>query len=96
MAKTSSVVKQKRRERLVNLKWDRRQELKTKIRDLQISEEDRHQAIIDLNKLPKTPPRLACATVASLPAEGVEFIANSDFSRLCFREMASKGLIPRV
>ena len=96
MARTSSIVKQKRRERLVALKWDRRQELKTKIRDLQTSEEDRHQAIIDLDKLPKnsSPVRLRNRCQLTGRARGV--YRKFKLSRLCFREMASKGLIPGV
>ncbi len=96
MARTSSVVKQKRRERLVDLKWDRRQELKIKIRDLQTSEEDRHQAIIDLNKLPKnsSPTRLRNRCALTGRARG--YYRKFKLSRLCFREMASKGLIPGV
>ncbi len=53
MAKKSSVEKQKRRERLVKLKWDKRQELRNKVYNINLSEEEREQARIALNKMPR-------------------------------------------
>ena len=53
MARKSLVAKQKRRERLVKLKWDRRQELKKIVKDLNKSDEERLAAQLSLNKLPK-------------------------------------------
>ncbi|MBX9697571.1 MAG: 30S ribosomal protein S14, partial [Alphaproteobacteria bacterium] len=53
MAKKSSVEKQKRRERLVKLKWDKRQALRSKVYNMNLSEEEREDARIALNKMPR-------------------------------------------
>ncbi len=96
MARTSSIVKQKRRERLVGVKWDKRQELKEKIRNLKTSEEERHQAIIDLNKLPKNSSPTRLRNRCQLTGRCRGYYRKFKLSRLCFREMASQGLIPGV
>ena len=60
MAKTSSIEKQKRRERMVKLKWAKRQELKKRASDLSLTEEERHDARVAINKMPRdsSPVRL--------------------------------------
>lgn len=96
MAKKSSVEKQKRRERLVKLKWQKRQELRDKIRNMHLSEEEREQARIALNKMPRdsSPVRLRNRCEFTGRARG--FIRKFKMSRLTFREFASFGLIPGV
>ena len=96
MATKSSVAKQKRRERLVKLKWDRRQELKKIVKDLNKSDEERLEARISLNKLPKnsSPTRLRNRCQFTGRARG--FLRKFKMSRLCFREMANQGLVPGI
>ena len=96
MAKKSSVEKQKRRERLVQLKWNKRQELRQKGRDINISEEEREQARIALNKMPRdsSPTRLRNRCQITGRARG--FLRKFKLSRLTFRELASMGMIPGV
>jgi small subunit ribosomal protein S14 len=96
MAKKSSVEKQKRRERLVKLKLAERQELRNKSYDLNLSEEERESARIALNKMPRdsSPSRLRNRCLLTGRARGV--LRKFKLSRLCFREMASMGLIPGV
>jgi small subunit ribosomal protein S14 len=96
MATKSSIAKQKKRERLVQLKWDKRQKLKAIIMDLNSSEEDRLAAQKTLNKLPRnsSPVRLRNRCQLTGRARGV--LRKFKLSRLCFREMANLGLIPGV
>lgn len=96
MAKKSSIAKQKRREKLVQLKWDKRQALKKKILSPATSEEDRAQAIEALNKLPKnsSPVRLRNRCQDTGRCRG--YLRKFKLSRLCFREKASNGLIPGI
>ena len=96
MARKSLVAKQKRRERLVKLKWDRRQELKKIVKDLNKSDEDRLAAVISLNKLPKnsSPTRLRNRCQFTGRARG--YLRKFKMSRLCFREMANQALIPGI
>lgn len=96
MAKKSSIEKQKRRERMVNLKWKKRQELKSKASDINATEEDRQEARIALNKMPRNScvVRLRNRCLLTGRARGV--YRKFKLSRLTFREMASNGLIPGV
>ena len=96
MATKSAIAKQKRRARLVKLKWEKRQQLKEIILDQNKSEEERHDAKIALNKLPKnsSPTRLRNRCQLTGRARGV--LSKFMLSRLCFREMANSGLIPGV
>ena len=96
MATKSSIAKQKRRERLVNLKWNKRQELKKIILDMNKSEEEKQDARTCLNKLPRnsSPVRLRSRCQLTGRARGV--LRKFKLSRLCFREMANNGMIPGV
>lgn len=96
MATKSSIAKQKRREKLVKLKWQKRQELKSTILDLNKSEEERQAAKVALNKMPRnsSPVRLRSRCQLTGRARGV--LKKFKLSRLCFREMANSGMIPGV
>jgi len=96
MATKSSIAKQKRRARLVNAGWDKRQKLKKIIQSPETSMEDRLVAVANLNKLPKnaSPVRLRSRCQLTGRARGV--LRKFKLSRLCFREMANMGLIPGV
>ena len=96
MATKSSIAKQKRRERLVKLKWDKRQQFKSIILDMNKSEEERENAKMALNKMPRnsSPVRLRSRCQLTGRARGV--LKKFKLSRLCFREMANLGMIPGV
>ncbi|MBS0620086.1 MAG: 30S ribosomal protein S14 [Verrucomicrobia bacterium] len=96
MATKSSIAKQKRRERLVSLKWEKRQGLKKIIVDMNKSEEERHMAKMQLNQMPKnsSPVRLRSRCQFTGRARGC--LKKFKLSRLCFREMANTGLIPGI
>ncbi|MBI3236672.1 MAG: 30S ribosomal protein S14 [Chlamydiales bacterium] len=96
MATKSSIAKQKRRQKLVNLKWEKRQQLKSTILDMNKSEEERETAKTALNKMPRnsSPVRLRSRCQLTGRARGV--LKKFKLSRLCFREMANSGLVPGV
>ena len=96
MAKKSSMEKQKRREIMVKLKWDKRQELRKKAADIHASEEERHAARIALNKMPRDSAVTRLRNRCQLTGRSRGFMRKFKLSRLCFREMASMGLIPGV
>ena len=96
MAKKSSVEKQKRRERLVNLKWDKRQELRNKVYNLNLSDEEREQARIALNKMPRDSSPVRLRNRCSLTGRSRGYLRKFKLSRLTFRELASYGMIPGV
>jgi small subunit ribosomal protein S14 len=96
MAKKSSVEKQKRRERLVNLKWDKRQDLKKRATDINLSEEERQQARTALNKMPRNSCIVRLRNRCQLTGRARGYLRKFRLSRLTFREMASMGLIPGI
>lgn len=96
MAKKSSVEKQKRREKLVNLKWAKRQELRNKSYNMNLSEEEREQARIALNKMPRDSSPIRLRNRCQLTGRARGYLRKFRLSRLSFRELASNGMIPGV
>src|ERR1700688_4799061 len=96
MAKKSSVEKQKRRERLVNLKWNKRNELREKSYNMNLPQEEREQARIALNKMPRDSSPCRLRNRCQLTGRARGYLRKFKVSRLCFREMASFGLIPGI
>lgn len=96
MAKKSSVEKQKRRERLVNLKWAKRQELRNKIHNIHLSEEEKEEARIALNKMPRDSSPIRLRNRCKLTGRPRGYLRKFKLSRLSFRELASMGMIPGV
>lgn len=96
MAKLSVIARQKKRERLVELKREKRAQLKEIIRNPSTSEEDQRTAQFALNKMPRNSSRTRLRNRCQLTGRGRGFLRKFKLSRLCFREMANKGLIPGV
>lgn len=96
MATKSWIAKQKRRERLVKLKADKRKELKEIIRDLNKSEEEKLAAQKTLNKMSRNSSAVRLRNRCQLTGRSRGFLRKFKLSRLCFREMARMGMIPGV
>jgi small subunit ribosomal protein S14 len=96
MAKKSSVEKEKKRRYLVNLKWEKRQHLKKIILDVTKSDEERMEAVNNLNKMPKNSSPVRLRNRCSVTGRSRGYLRKFKLSRLCFREMASEGLIPGI
>lgn len=96
MATKSSIAKQKRREKLVNLKWKKRQDLKKTIVDMDKSDEERLAAKITLNKMPRNSSPVRLRNRCQFTGRARGYLRRFKMSRLCFREMANFGLIPGV
>ncbi|MBP7073790.1 MAG: 30S ribosomal protein S14 [Rhabdochlamydiaceae bacterium] len=96
MARKGSIAKEKRRERMVKLKWNRRQELKEIVKDLTKSDEERLAAMISLNKLPKNSSPTRLRNRCQFTGRSRGFLRKFKMSRLCFREMANQGFIPGI
>ena len=93
---TAHKAKQARKERLVNLKWEKRQELKKIVRSLNVSEEDRHAAKETLNKLPKNSSPTRLRNRCKITGRPRGYLRKFQMSRICFRELANNGTIPGV
>ena len=96
MAKKSSVAKQHRKEKMVKNRWDRRQELKKTIVDLNKTLEERMAAVDSLNKLPRNSSAVRLRNRCQFTGRVRGYLRKFKMSRICFREMANQGLIPGV
>ena len=96
MARKGSIAKEKRREKLVKQKWNRRQELKEIVKNLNTSDEERLAAMISLNKLPKNSSPTRIRNRCQFTGRSRGFLRKFKMSRLCFREMANQGFIPGI
>lgn len=96
MAKKSSVEKQKRREKLVNLKWKKREELRNRSYNIHLGEEERADARIALNKMPRNSAAIRLRNRCQLTGRPRGFLRKFKLSRITFRELASMGMIPGV
>ncbi len=96
MARKALVEKEKRREKQVSLKWQKRQDLKKRIIDMTLSEEEREDAKNKLNKLSPNSSPVRLRNRCQLTGRPRGFLRKFKLSRLTFREMASSGLIPGV
>src|SRR3989338_10678436 len=96
MAKKSSIAKQKKRERLVQLKWNKRAELKSIILDMNKPIEERLVAVDRLNQMPKNSSPVRLRNRCQFTGRARGFLRKFKLSRLCFREMALQGLIPGI
>ena len=96
MARKAMIEKEKKREHLVKLKWEKRQMLKETIRDLTTSDEDRMNAQDKLNKLSRNSSKVRLRNRCRFTGRCRGYLRKFNISRLCFREMANAGLIPGV
>lgn len=96
MARTSSVAKQKRRETLVKNSWEKRHALKKIASDVKATEEERENARIALDKMPKNTSPQRLRNRCQLTGRSRGFLRKFKLSRLSFRELANAGLIPGV
>lgn len=96
MAKTSSIAKQKKREKLVALNWQRRALLREKSKDLNLSEEEREEARVALNKMRRDTSPSRLKNRCQLTGRPHAYLRKFKMSRLCFRELAGMGMIPGV
>lgn len=96
MSKKSSIAKQKKRETLVKNKWEKRSKLKAVILDMNKPIEERLAAVDSLNKMPKNSSRIRLRNRCQFTGRSRGFLRKFKLSRLCFREMASQGLIPGI
>ena len=96
MARKAMIEKEKKRERLVKMKLEQRQELKKIVRDLEVSDEERMDAQDKLNKLSPNSSKIRLRNRCRLTGRSRGYLRKFNLSRLCFREMALAGLIPGV
>lgn len=96
MATKALMAKQRRRQKLVNENWEKRQALKKIVRDLTKNDDERFEAQMQLNKLKKNSSPIRLRNRCSLTGRARGYLRKFQMSRICFRELANSGVIPGV
>lgn len=96
MAKTSSIVKQKKREQIVKNALEKRLSLRKIAKDYSLTEEEREEARVKLNKMKRDTNPIRLRNRCALTGRSRGVYRKFGLSRLCFREMALQGLIPGI
>ena len=96
MAKTSSIAKNNRRRRMSEKSEAKRAELRAKIVDESLSDEERDSAMMKLQKMPRDTSRIRVRNRCEVTGRPRGFYRDFQLSRITFRELAHKGMIPGV
>lgn len=96
MAKKSVIARQKKREKLVKLNWDKRTQLRDKSKNMRISEEEREAARVALNKMRRDTSYTRLKNRCQITGRSHGYLRKFKISRICFREFAGRAMIPGV
>ena len=96
MARKSLIERDKRRQILIKRNWDKRQELKRRSKDMNITEEERELARENLSKMPRDSSPIRYRNRCRLTGRSRGYLRKFKLSRLCFREKALEGSLPGV
>lgn len=96
MAKKSSIEKNNKRKKMSEKYAAHRTELRNKVSNMNLSEEERFEAHLKLQKLPRDTARSRVITRCFVTGRPRGNLRKFGLSRISFREMALKGLLPGV
>ena len=96
MAKKSSIVKNIRRQKIVDRYSSKRKELKAIIKSPKTSYEEKKLAFIQLEKMPRDSNPIRIRNRCNLTGRPRGYYRKFGLSRIAFREMANKGIVPGV
>ncbi|MCK4934207.1 MAG: 30S ribosomal protein S14 [Simkaniaceae bacterium] len=96
MARKSSIEKQKKRQKLVNLNFEKREALKKIVRSLEVDEEERLIAQNKLNSMKKNTSKVRLRNRCQMTGRSRGYLRKFQLSRLAFRELALSGMIPGI
>jgi small subunit ribosomal protein S14 len=96
MAKTSSIEKNKRREKMTKRDAGKRAGLKAIIMDRDASEEDRFAAQLKLAAMPRNGAKIRIRNRCEMTGRSRAVYRRFKLSRIALRKMASEGMIPGV
>ncbi len=96
MAKKSMIVKNIRRKQIVERYRSKRMELKKVIKSPKTSEEDKRDARLKLEKMPRDSSKIRIRNRCVVTGRPRAYYRKFGLSRITFREMALKGEIPGV
>ena len=96
MAKTSSIAKNNRRRKMAEKGEAKRAALRVTISDENASDEDRDMAMMKLQRMPRDTSRIRVRNRCEVTGRPRGVYRDFKLSRITFRELAHKGMIPGV
>lgn len=96
MARLAQVVKNERRKKESQKQLALRKELRKKVRDEKLSEEERFEAQLKLQSLPRNKCENRVRNRCELTGRSRGYYRAFSLSRIQFRELALRGMIPGV
>ena len=96
MAKKSSIVKNIRRQKIVDRYFNKRKELKAIIKSPKTDYEEKRLAFIKLEKMPKDSNPIRVRNRCNLTGRPRGYYRKFGLSRISLRELASQGKVPGV
>jgi small subunit ribosomal protein S14 len=96
MAKKSSVLRNEKRKKMAAKQFALRAELRKKAIDMKLSDEERDAARMKLHSLPRNGAKERIRNRCQLTGRSRGVYKRFMISRIVFREMAHKGLLPGV
>ena len=94
MARKALIEREKKRMKLVARNFEKRQALKKMISSEHTSDEDRLEAVIKLNKMPRDSSPIRIRRRCQFTGRPRGYLRKFKMSRLCFRELSNSGFIP--
>lgn len=96
MAKKSIIARNEKRKRMAEKQLAKRQELKKIILDESKTDEERYEASVKLQKLPRNGSPIRVRNRCVLTGRGQAYLRKFGLSRIKFRELALQGQLPGV
>lgn len=96
MAKVSAIAKNNRRRKMAEKGEAKRAELRAKIVDETLSDEERDAAMAKLQKLPRDTSRIRVRNRCEVTGRPRAVYRDFKLCRITFRELAHQGMIPGV
>ncbi len=96
MARLALVVKNERRKKQSQKQLALRKELRKKVRDEKVSEEERFEAQLKLQSLPRNTCENRVRNRCELTGRSRGYYRAFGLSRIKFRELALRGMLPGV
>ena len=96
MAKKSKIVNNQQKIKLSNRLFEKRKALLEKINNTELSFEERQDYRLKLEKLPRNSNRIRVRNRCNVTGRPRGVYRKFGLSRITFRELASRGLIPGV
>ena len=96
MAKKSKIMHNIKRKKLVDMYATKRKDLLSKIKDPNLSYEEKQMYRLKIEKLPKNSNPIRVRNRCNLTGRPRAYYRRFGLSRISLREMASQGLIPGI